>query len=117
MNKTLSLVKKYTVSWLAESVFPWKLTMIFGGIFLLGAFLEFPAVEITVALLFGWVLIQKIPSYYLIIPVFFLLGVAPILLLLKRPEQAEAFSTYAYYFMVMALVRGYLELKNKPSES
>jgi len=44
------------------------------------------------------------------LPALFFLAFTPILLAMGRNAQAEEFSIYAYYFLVMAVVRGVVEV-------
>lgn len=77
---------------------------------LLGIFFNWNIVEIAIFLVFIWSIIGPIPSRYLAWPTLFFLSFTPILLSLGRKEQAEEYAIYAYYFMVMAVIRGIIEI-------
>lgn len=87
--------------------------ILIGGI-LFGAYFEWNLVEIFIFLVFLWSLLGPLPSRVLAVPALFFLSATPILLVMERAEQAESFAVYAYYFLVMAVIRGIVELREDP---
>ncbi len=94
----------------------WKLEVILFIGFLFGAFLDWPAVEITIFLIFLWAILKSLRSEIFIVAAFFLFTVIPVFLFFKKPERAEEFSVYAYYFLVIAVIRAIIEVRNEKSE-
>ncbi|NCU41938.1 MAG: hypothetical protein EOM19_04430 [Candidatus Moranbacteria bacterium] len=86
--------------------------ILFFGIFI-GAFFEWNIVEIFIFVIFLWSILGPLSSRILAIPALFFLSATPILLMLSREEQAETFAVYAYYFLVMAVIRALWELRNE----
>lgn len=79
----------------------------------LGVFFEWNIVEIAIFGVFIWSILGPIPSRYLAWPVLFFLAFTPVLLLANRETQAEEFAVYAYYFLVMAVIRGVIEVRQE----
>ncbi|MBI2439709.1 MAG: hypothetical protein HYV45_03885 [Candidatus Moranbacteria bacterium] len=79
----------------------------------LGVYFDWTMVEIIIFLIFIWSLIGPIPSRLLAGAALLFLLFTPILHLLKRPERAEEFAVYAYYFIVMAVIRGIIEIRGE----
>lgn len=83
-------------------------------------------VSVLSGILFGWNIVQiAIFAFFIavllghvslrsvgLIALFFL-SFTPVLLLLGRDAQAEEFSVYAYYFLVMAVIRGIIEIRKE----
>lgn len=88
------------------------LGILFGSI-IFGILLNWDAVEIIIFAVFIWSIIGPILSRYLALPAIFFLSFTPILLLLNREERAEEFAVYAYYFLVMTVIRGIIEVRNE----
>ena len=82
------------------------------GLFL-GIYFDWAAVQILIFLIFLWSLLGPIASRYLAATALFFLVLTPVLLLLKRTERAEDFAIYAYYFLVMAVIRGIMEIREE----
>lgn len=78
---------------------------------LLGVVFDWNIVEMSVFILFIASILFSIPSRFLALPALFFLSFTPVLLLLNRKESAEEFAVYAYYFLVMAVVRGIIEIR------
>lgn len=78
---------------------------------LLGVFLDWTMIEIAIFMLFIWSIVGPIQSRFLAVPALFFLSFTPILLLLGREARAEEFAVYAYYFLVMAVIRGIVEVR------
>jgi hypothetical protein len=79
---------------------------------LLGVFFNWNIVEIAIFLVFIWSIIGPIQSRYLAWPALFFLSFTPVLLAIGRKEQAEIYAIYAYYFLVMAVIRGIIEARS-----
>lgn len=84
---------------------------------LLGVFFNWNIVEIAIFLVFIWSIIGPIQSRYLALPALFFLSFTPVLLAIGRKEQAEIYAIYAYYFLVMAVIRGIIEVRNNKGEN
>jgi len=80
---------------------------------LVGMFFNWNIVEIAIFLFFIWSIIGPIASRYIVWPALFFLSFTPILLFMGRKEQAEEYAIYAYYFMVMAVIRGIIEIRQE----
>lgn len=91
------------------------LLYVFLGI-IVGVYFDWNMIEILIFLIFLWSLLGPIPSRYLAGAAAFFLACTPILHLLKRPERAEEFSVYAYYFLVMAVIRAIVEIRTPKDE-
>lgn len=82
----------------------------------LGIMFDWTIVEITVFLCFLWSFLGPISSRLLAgFAIFFFLFV-PIFLIFDRMSRAEEFSVYMYYFLVMAVIRGIIELRAEKQE-
>ncbi|MDP2838149.1 MAG: hypothetical protein Q8O53_02630 [Candidatus Moranbacteria bacterium] len=88
-----------------------------GAGILMGISFNWNIVEIAIFLVFIWSIIGPIASRYLAWPAVFFLAFTPMLLFLGRKEQAEEFAIYAYYFMVMAVIRGVIEVRGEKEEN
>lgn len=78
---------------------------------LLGVFLGWNIVQVAIFGVFIWSILGPIPARLLAGPALFFLSLAPFLLLLKMEDQAEEYAIYAYYFLVMAVIRGIIEIR------
>ena len=87
-----------------------------GAGILMGVFFNWNIVEIAIFVVFIWSIVGPIVSRYLVWPPLFFLSFTPILLSLGRKEQAEEYAIYAYYFMVMAVIRGIIEIRGEKEE-
>lgn len=83
---------------------------------LLGVFFGWNIVEILIFSIFIWSIIGPIPSRYLAWPALFFLSFTPILLVLERKAQAEEYAIYAYYFLVMVVIRAIIEVRGEKEE-
>jgi hypothetical protein len=92
------------------------MTVLFFG-FLVGAFFEWNIVEIFIFLIFLWSILGPLSSRVLAVPALFFLSATPLLLVFEREEQAEAFAVYAYYFLVMAVIRASIEIRKKSKKT
>ena len=81
----------------------------------LGLYFNWTAVEILLFLFFLWSLLGPIASRYLALITLIFFSFVPLLLFFKRPEQAEEFAVYAYYFFGMAVLRAILEERERKS--
>jgi len=82
----------------------------------LGVFLEWDIVEIAIFSLLVWAIIGPISMRILAGVALFFLSIVPFLLVLDREEQAEQYAVYAYYFLVIAVIRGIADLRNEKKE-
>jgi len=78
---------------------------------LLGIFLDWTMIEVAIFAIFIWSVLGPIQSRFLAVPALFFLALTPILLALGREARAEEFTVYAYYFLVMAVIRGIIEVR------
>lgn len=83
---------------------------------LLGIYFNWGIPEIIIFAIFIGTIIYPVPSRYLAIPALFFLSVTPFLLVLDREKRAEEFAIYAYYFLVMAVIRGIVEVRQEKNE-
>lgn len=86
-------------------------TLLILGI-LLGIFLDWTMVEVTIFAIFIWSILGSIPSRFLAVPALFFLVLTPVFLLIGRETRAEELAIYAYYFLVMAVIRGIIETRH-----
>ncbi len=84
---------------------------------ILGIYFDWNIIEILIFLIFLWSIFRAIPSRYLAGVALCFLILVPIFLSLDRDERAEEFSIYAYYFFVMAVIRGVIEVRAEKDES
>ena len=82
----------------------------------LGVFLEWDIVEIAIFSLLVWSIIGPISMRILAAIALFFLSIVPFLLVLDREDQAEQYAVYAYYFLVMTVIRGLIELRGDIKE-
>ena len=82
----------------------------------LGIWFDWTTVEILIFLVFLWSILGPITSRFLAIPALFFLVTVPVLLTLKRDDRAEEFAIYAYYFLVMAVIRAIIEVRKEEKE-
>lgn len=85
------------------------------GIFL-GVFLGWNIVQVAVFAVFIWSILGPIPARLLALPALFFLALVPFLLAVKMEDQAEEYSVYAYYFLVMAVIRAIIEVRAEKDE-
>lgn len=78
-----------------------------------GAFFNWTIVEISIFLIFLWSFLGPLTSRFLMSCALLFLPFMPVFLLLKKPERAEEFSIYMYYFLVMAAIQGIIEVRNE----
>lgn len=83
---------------------------------ILGVIFGWSVLEIIIFLVFLWSFLGPISSRILIFPAIFFLAFTPFLLILKFNERAEEFSVYAYYFLVMAVIRGIIEVRKEKKD-
>ena len=81
-----------------------------------GTLLDWDVIEIIFFAVFIWSIVGPIASRYLALPALFFLAFTPILLALDREARAEEFAVYAYYFLVMAVIRGIIEVRSKKND-
>lgn len=90
-----------SVLWLAVTIF-------------IGINYAFSFVEMLILAYFGLSLIWKLDSRIAASLALFFLVATPILLMLKNDALAETFAIYAYYFLVITVIRLVFEFKNSP---
>lgn len=78
---------------------------------LLGVWLGWDIIELAVFAVLVWAILGPISVRILAAVALFFLSVTPFLLVLDRADQAEQYAVYAYYFLVIAVVRGILDLR------
>lgn len=89
--------------------------LILAGI-VFGTLLNWNIVEIIFFAVFIWSIVGPLRSTWLTWPALFFLSFIPVLLLMDRYEQAEEFAIYAYYFLVMVVIRGIIEIHSESVE-
>lgn len=80
---------------------------------LLGIFFDWTVIETAFFLIFLWSILGPIRSRFLAVPALFFLVLVPVFLLLDREARAEELAVYAYYFLVMAVIRGIVEVRSE----
>ncbi len=94
-----------------------KKDVIFLGIGLfIGIVLNWDLAEIFIFEVLIWSILGPISSQILAGIALFFLASTPILLLFGRDAQAEQYAVYAYYFLVMAVIRGIIEVRGKKND-
>lgn len=78
-----------------------------------GIFLEWNIVEIAIFTILIWAILGPISVRILAAAALFFLSIVPFLLVLDREIQAEQYAVYAYYFLVIAVIRSIAELKGE----
>jgi hypothetical protein len=79
----------------------------------LGIYFDWTMIEVVIFIVFIWSVVGPLPSRFLAAMTIFFLLFTPILHFLKRPERAEEFAVYAYYFLVMAVIRAIAEVRKE----
>lgn len=82
----------------------------------IGVFFNWTIVEIGIFLVFLWSFLGPLSSRFLMGCALFFLPFMPVFLLLKKPERAEEFSVYMYYFLMMAVIQGIIEIRGEKKE-
>lgn len=83
---------------------------------ILGVIFDWSAVEVVIFLIFLWSLIGPLSSRILIGAVIFFFSFTPVFLVFDNMDRAEEFSVYAYYFLVMAVIRAIIEVRNEKND-
>lgn len=83
---------------------------------ILGIFLNWGNAETVIFTIFIASILNPISSRYFAAPALFFLALTPLLLILDRQEKAEEFAIYAYYFLVIALISGFQEIRKENSD-
>lgn len=83
---------------------------------ILGIYLGWENMEITIFAIFVASILHPIDSRYFAAPALFFLALTPFLLILDREAKAEEFAVYAYYFLVMAVIRGIIEVRSEKND-
>jgi hypothetical protein len=82
----------------------------------LGVFLEWDIVEIAIFTTLVWAIVGPISVRVLAAVALFFLSIVPFLLVFGREDQAEQYAVYAYYFLVMAVIRGIIEVRGEKND-
>lgn len=82
----------------------------------IGLYYDWTTVQVVFFLLFLWSILGPIASRILALATLVFFSLVPVLLAFKRPERAEEFAIYAYYFLVMAVVRAVIEVRTEVDE-
>jgi hypothetical protein len=80
---------------------------------LLGVFYDWTNMEIIIFGLFVAAIIKPIPTRFFAFWALFFLALTPMLIFLERRERAEELAVYAYYFLVLAVMMGVFEIRQK----
>ena len=83
---------------------------------MLGVYFDWTIMEIAIFLIFIWSLVGPISSQILAGAALFFLIFVPFFRLLLRPERAEEFAIYAYFFLVMAVLQAVIEIRKEQLE-
>lgn len=80
---------------------------------LFGVLFDWNIVEIGIFTIFIAVILGYVSLRSIGIAAIFFLAFTPVLLFLDRDARAEEFAVYAYYFLVMAVIRGIVEVRSE----
>jgi len=83
---------------------------------ILGIYLNWGNAETIIFAIFIASILNPVNSRYFAAPALFFLALTPFLLILNRQEKAEEFAIYAYYFLVIALISGFQEIRKENSD-
>lgn|SRR3990167_6182809 len=92
-----------------------KVAIIMAAI-ILGIYLNWGNAETIIFAIFIASILNPVNSRYFAAPALFFLALTPFLLILNRQEKAEEFAIYAYYFLVIALISGFQEIRKENSD-
>ncbi len=94
----------------------WDIGFLVAGI-AMGIYFRWSVIEISIFLIFVWSILGSIVSRYLAWPAILFLILTAVTLFFGKKELAEEFSIYAYYFLVMTVIRGIIEARTEKDES
>lgn len=94
----------------------WDIGVLIAGI-VMGIYFQWNIIEILIFLIFVWSILGPIVSRYLAWPAILFLILTAATLFFGKKELAEEFSIYAYYFLVMTVIRGIIEARTEKNES
>lgn len=90
---------------------------LFAASVLLGVLFDWDIMEVGIFTIFIAVILGYVSLRSIGIAAIFFLAFTPILLFLDRETRAEEFAVYAYYFLVMAVIRGIIEVRGEARDS
>lgn len=94
----------------------WDIGFLVAGI-AMGIYFRWNVIEILIFLVFVWSILGPIVSRYLAWPAILFLILTATTLFFGKKELAEEFSIYAYYFLVMTVIRGIIEVRTEKDDS
>lgn len=89
--------------------------LLIGGF--MGIYFSWSYFEIALFLIFLWSILGPIKSCYLSRAAIFLLILIPIVLMFENRSAAEIVSVYCFYFLVMAVIRAIIEIRNEKTDN
>jgi len=115
MRKLIKLIRKF----LRENKFDQYLTkkyldcalIVFSLLF--GFYLQWDIQNIALFSYAIWIVLNPISSRILARVALYLLFFVPLLLIIKRNNQAEQFAVFAFYFLILTLIMAIIEFKKK----
>ena len=91
-----------------------RIELVFLGVaVLIGVFLGWTNVEIVIFTMFVGSILSPISSRCLAIPALFFLVLSALMAIPGDKERADEFAVYAYYFLIMAVVMGFYEIRKE----
>jgi len=75
-----------------------------------GIYLRWRAPEVVIFGIFIWIILNPVSSRYLAAGAIFFLILTPIFLVTGNNITADQLAIYAYYFLIMAVIMGIVEL-------
>ncbi|MDH4330670.1 MAG: hypothetical protein OEV93_03910 [Candidatus Moranbacteria bacterium] len=77
----------------------------------LGIFYGWSNMEVIIFALFVSSILKPVPMRFFAAIALFFLILTPVLLILERNLRAEEFAVYSYYFLIMTVIMGLIEIR------
>lgn len=79
----------------------------------LGIYLKWNVFETAIFCVFIYTILHPLPSRFLAMPALFFLVLTPFFLVFNKEIIAEQLAVYCYYFLIMAVVMGFYEIRQE----
>lgn len=79
----------------------------------MGIYFKWTVPQIITFLILIGIILRPVSSRILAAPALFFLILTPFFLIFKKDIWAESFATYAYYFLIMAVIMGIYEIRKE----
>ncbi|MFC1608611.1 hypothetical protein ACFL2R_00555 [Patescibacteria group bacterium] len=80
---------------------------------LIGVLLGWTDMEILIFTVFIGIILRPVSSRYLAIPAVCFLVLSMLMMILNNESRADEFAIYTYYFLIMAVVMGFYEIRRE----